>query len=270
MLTELFEVGAKEQTTLMKRVSRLYMKGIIQLQARSLSQSLELRENELKKATAAIFDAAFFLGQSLFIEGKFQGAVSAFQKAFEINPDDPILMNDLALSLSANGDFPSAEPLLRRALETHQATFLPEHLQIAKDMNNLAELLMLKGEYSEAEQLYGKALEIAQKSLGPNHPFIAVVLNNRGELFRSQGDYETAEPLFQRALAIAEQTRGPDHPQVATYLNNLALLLKGKKDYLRAEPLYRRALSIDQKASGPEHPYVARDLNNLAGLLSAR
>jgi tetratricopeptide (TPR) repeat protein len=234
------------------------------------SDSLHKREEKLAADQKAVADAAFFLGQSLFGEGKYRDSATAFQRCLELRTDDGAVLNNLALSLTDEGDYAAAEPLYRRALAIDEKALGSDHPDVAIDLNNLAELLRDKGDYADAELLYRRALAIDEKALGPDHPEVATNLINLAELLRAKGDYADAEPLYRRALAIDEKALGPDHPDVAIDLNNLAELLQDNGDYADAEPLYRRALAIAEKAMGPDHPSVAIKLNNLASLLYAK
>ncbi len=232
-----------------------------------LRDSLKQREEKLASDQKAVADAAFFLGSSLYEQGRYRESAVAFQRCLQIRPDDTTVLNNTALSLKEGGDYAGAEPLFRRALALDEKAQGPDHPTVATELNNLAELLREKGDYAGAERLYRRALSIREKTLGLDHPDVATSLNNLALLLYSKGDYEAAEPLYRRALVIDEKALGPDHPTVATLLNNLAELLRAKGDYAAAEPLYRRALSIREKALGPDHPSVAISLNNLALLL---
>src|SRR5271157_1960558 len=239
-----------------------------------LQTSLSQREEKLasdQKAVAAeqkqVADAAFFLGSSLYQQGKYKESAVAYQRCLQIRPDDATVLNNTAISLKEAGDYAGAEPLNRRALAIDEKALGPDHPDVAGGLNNLAELLYAKGDYAGAEPLYRQALAIREKALGPDRPDVAQSLNNLAMLLQAKGDYTGAEPLNRRALAIDEKALGPDHPNVAIRLNNLAALLEAKGDYAGAEPLFRRALAIDEKALGPDHPNVAIRLNNLAELL---
>ena len=236
----------------------------------NLQESLQQREAKLTAARRDVGDAAFFLGRSLYEQGRYWESAGAYQKALDVRPDDAVVLDNLGLSLHGAGDYTGAEPLLRRALAIAEKALGPEHPVVATALNNLALLLQNKGDYTSAEPLYRRALAIDEKALGPEHPDVATDLNNLGVLLQVKGDYTSAEPLYRRALAIDEKALGPEHPDVARDLNNLAALLQVKGDDAGAEPLYRRALAIDEKALGPEHPRVAMCLNNLAYLLEAR
>src|ERR1039458_2757684 len=236
----------------------------------SLNDSLKQREEKFATAQKDVADAAYFLGESLYEQGKYRDSAAALQRCLQIRPDDAMVLNDTALSLDEAGGYVGAEPLYRRALAIKEKTLGQQHPAVATGLNNLAEILREKGDYAGAEPLYRRDLAIDEKVLGPDHPDVGRDLNNLAGLLKGKGDYAAAEPLFRRALAIVEKALGPDHPTVAIPLNNLGLLLKTKGDYAGAEPLYRRALAINEKALGPDHPSVAADLNNLAAVLEAK
>jgi tetratricopeptide (TPR) repeat protein len=185
--------------------------------------------------------------------------------------DDEEVGDRLRDSGDAAGAIPlsEAEPLYRRALAIDEASYGPDHPNVAIRLNNLAELLRAANRLSEAEPLYRRALAIDEASYGPDHPDVAIDLNNLAALLRDTNRLSEAEPLFRRALVISEASYGRDHPNVATGLNNLAALLRATNRLSEAEPLFRRALAIAEASYGPDHPRVAMGLNNLAELLRA-
>ncbi len=177
------------------------------------------------------------------------------------------LMNRVGILLHSKALHLQAEPLMRRALGIDEASYGPEHPEVATDLNNLALLLKATNRLVEAEPLMRRALGIDEVSYGPEHPEVARDLNNLALLLQATNRLVEAEPLMRRSLGIDEASYGPEHPKVATRLNNLAQLLQDTNRLGEAEPLMRRALGIDESSYGPEHPDVARDLNNLAQLL---
>ena len=232
----------------------------------SLKDSLKQREQKFATAQKDVADAAFFLGSSLYEQGKYRESAAAYQRCLQIRPDDATVLNNTAMSLKEAGDYPGAEPLLRQALAIRERALGPDHPDVAVSLNNVAALLYAKGDYAGAELLFRRALAIDEKALGPDHPRVATDLDSLAELLRDKGDYSAAEPLYRRALAIDEKALGPNHPDVARDLNNLSLLLEAKGDYAEAEPLLRRALAIGEKALGPNHPrtrQVKLSLNHL-------
>jgi tetratricopeptide (TPR) repeat protein len=235
-----------------------------------LRESLRLRESALTRSQIEVTDAAFFLGNSLYDQGEYRDSAQAFQKAVDIRPQDPGLLNNLALSLFMAGEYARAESLYRSALAISERTFSPEYVKLATILNSLAMLLVTEGRYGEAEPLLQRALSSQEKVLGRGHADVAITLNNLGTLFEAEEKYSEAEPLFRDALSIRERVLGPDSPDVATTLNNVGELLLREGKYEEAEPLLRRALQIDEKALGPNHPDLAIDLMNLGMLLAQR
>jgi tetratricopeptide (TPR) repeat protein len=177
------------------------------------------------------------------------------------------IFDRLATLLFAKARYTEAEPLFRRALAIDEASFGPDHPNVALHLNNLASLLRATNHLGEAEPLYRRALAIDEASYGLHHSNVAACLNNLAGLLEATNRLGEAEPLYRRALAIAEASYGPRHSNVATCLNNLAGLLCATNRFGEAEPLYRRALAIDEASYGPNHPEAATDLNNLASLL---
>ena len=196
-------------------------------------------------------------------------AETAFSHFSDENAPDHAarLMNECGLYRKTRAEHGFAEPLYRRALAIDEASFGPDHPEVAIRLNNLAGLLQATNRLEEAEPLLSRALAIDEASYGPDHPEVAIDLNNLAGLLQATNRLEEAEPLYRRALAIDEASFGPDHPNVAIRLNNLALLLNATHRLDEAEPLIRRALAIDEASFGPDHPKVAIRLNNLAELL---
>src|ERR1019366_8744336 len=159
----------------------------------SLKDSLKQREEKFATAQKDVADAAFFLGQSLYEQGKYRESATAFQRCLQIRPDDPMVLNNTALSLEEAGDYASAEPLLRRALAINEKALGPDHPNVATALNNLAELLQEKGDYTRAEPLLRRALAINEKALDPDHPDVARDLNNLAALLYAKGDHAEAE-----------------------------------------------------------------------------
>jgi tetratricopeptide (TPR) repeat protein len=236
----------------------------------NLKDSLKQREQKLATALKDVADAACFLGQSLYRQGKYRESAVAYQRCLQIRPDDLMVLNNTAMTLDLAGDNAGAEALYVRAVALGEKVLGPDHPNVAMVLENFGMLLWSEGDYPRAESLYRRALAADEKMGGPDHPAVARDLANLAELLETKGDYATAEALHRRALAIDENVLGPDHPDVAIILNNRALMLKAKRDYTGAEPLYRRALAIDEKAFGPDDPVVASVLGNLAGLLEAK
>jgi len=123
-----------------------------------------------------------------------------------------------------------AEPLLRRALTIHEASYGPDHPDVATALNNLARLLQATNRLTEAEPMFRRALAIDEGSYGPDHSHVARDLNNLASLLQATNRLTEAEPLYRRTLKILLQfnrTTGHPHPNLPTATTNYARLLAG-------------------------------------------
>jgi tetratricopeptide (TPR) repeat protein len=175
-------------------------------------------------------------------------------------------LNNLANLYGEMGDYASAVPLCRQALDIRRAALGEGHSSYATSLNNLAGLYQDMGDHAAALPLFRQALEICRAALGEGHPSYAASLNDLANLYREMGDYASAVPLYRQALEIWRVALGEGHPNYAASLNNLAVLHLAMGDYASALPLYRQALELRRAALGEGHPHYADSLANLAGL----
>lgn len=102
------------------------------------------------------------LGTALAIGGKQQEARAQFAKALALAPDNPTVLNNLALSYALDGKGDDAEKLLRKAQHTAPKT--------APVQQNLALVLGLRGKYDEAKSV--AAVTLAPAKAGENVAFL--------------------------------------------------------------------------------------------------
>ena len=194
-------------------------------------------------------------------------AVTTYADQYDIAEPTTRLMNQLGVFLLTKASYEDAEPLMKQALAIDEASFGPNHPNVARDLNNLASLLQATNRIEDAEPLMKRALAIDEASHGPDHPRVARDLNNLAMLLQDTNRLEEAEPLMTRTLAIDEASYGPNHPRVAIDLSNLATLLQSTNRLTESELLMRRTLAIDEASYEVDHPTLAIGLNNLAVLL---
>jgi len=123
-----------------------------------------------KKAQSEVADAALFLGQSLYEQGKYRQSAQIYEEASDRRPDDDAILNNLGLSWFLAGDYAKAEPLLRRALAIREQALSPDRVGIAQSLHSLTRLLEVKGDRAVAEPLSRRALAIREQELGPEPP----------------------------------------------------------------------------------------------------
>lgn len=219
-------------------------------------------------------------GLYFLAKGDYEKAEAFINKALAMRmmlfPHDDLVvaesLNDLGISLSAQGRAAEAEPYLQRALaikERHQ----PGHPELAVVYNNLASVYRRQQKMLEAEQYFLKALAIwqIQTGQGPQNegdPYghSARTLNNLGLLYLAQQRYGKAESCWLQAIAIWEKLDGPPHPDMGKTLTHLARLYRNQGRIRDAEPLLLRARVIRERALGPDHPDVADTICELAAV----
>ncbi|MFI5459990.1 MAG: tetratricopeptide repeat protein [Isosphaerales bacterium] len=164
--------------------------------------------------------------------GNFAGAERLNRRALErTRPDHgnfAARLNNLAELLRTTNRLAEAEPLLRRALATSEASLGADHPLVATELNNLAVLLQATNRLTEAEPLFRRALAIDEAAYGRDHPDVARDLNNLAGLLRASNRLAEAEPPYRRAVEVLlkfTHATGHEHPHFRTFTNNYAGLL---------------------------------------------
>lgn len=112
------------------------------------------------------------------------------------------VLNSKVEKLHNNGEYEKATPMAKRALEIAEATFDPNHPNVAISLNNIATVYYYQGRYAEVEPLLQRALAIVERAQGPNHLHVATVLENYGALYRKIGKTKEGEAMEMRAQEI--------------------------------------------------------------------
>ena len=113
------------------------------------------------------------------------------------------LMSGLGLFLKTKCVWAEAEPLYRHALSIDEASFGPEHPEVASDLSNLAGLLQTTNRLPEAEPLMRRAMEILKRftaETGHPHPHLRQFTENYEGLLAQLGQHPTG--LLARAGAL--------------------------------------------------------------------
>ncbi|MFZ0312908.1 MAG: tetratricopeptide repeat protein [Candidatus Korobacteraceae bacterium] len=253
-----------------KSVQDLYQKGLAALYYGKYEEASTYISESIVSSKDDVVDRYVPLARAEFEQGRYAEAEFALRKVLVVHDDDPVLLNNLALTLDAQAKYKEAEPLYQRALAIEGDAFGPNDPSVAALLSNFGDHKVQAGNYSEAEPLYKRALEIDEGATDIDDVAIATVLDNLAVLYEDQGRYTEAEPLYKHALKLDEKALGPNHPSVAKMLDNLAVLYQDQGRYSEAEPLYKRAIEIEEEALGPDHPAEATALSNLAALYQAQ
>ncbi len=213
------------------------------------------------RATAAVVAAAALAGW-VFVDvaqvAVWRDRLTVFERAAELNPESPRVLNNLGLAVADRGDYDRAMELYRQALRidpsdhaiqsnlgvalfrtgrTEEAInryreALRVHPAYPKAHNNLANALAKQGRTEEAAGHYRAAIRA--------DPWYTLARYNLATMLAEQGRLDEAVARFREALAL-----DPDHVDAHNNLGN-TLLLTGHPG--RAVEHYRHALRVD-----PEH-----------------
>lgn len=175
-------------------------------------------------------------------------------------------LSNLGMIYENTGNYSSAEPLFRKAMDISRKVYGENHPDFADSLESVAVMEQKLGRPMAAEPLYKQVIEIRLRALGKNHPLYSAALNNLGELYREMGNYTAAEPLQSQALEIAHKIYGKNHPDYSISLNNMALVHYSAGRYSVAEPLLKEVVEIRRRILGESHPLYINALNNLGEL----
>jgi len=166
------------------------------------------------------------------------------------------------------GDYPRAEPLLRRAVDLRHDDATATPLVRAHALRQLAIVEHKLSKYAAVSDLLAQA-ELLLRTETSNEAVTerAGMFDQRGLAQKHLGDLKAALASHEEALRLA---RGiGDERREATILNHLGLLFYSLDRYAEAEQAYEAALAIDQRIYGEKHEGTLATEENLAETLSA-
>ena len=79
--------------------------------------------------------------------------------------------------------------LLERALALGEATFGPDHPNVAAVLSDLAMVLLDLGDAAGARPLSERAVAIGEAASGPDHPIVATMLSDLAMVLLDLGDW---------------------------------------------------------------------------------
>ncbi|WP_131783479.1 tetratricopeptide repeat protein [Legionella gresilensis] len=163
-------------------------------------------------------ESLHFLGLAYAQLGDTVQAIEKFKKALALEPNNPILYNNLANTYKKNYQFNEAILNYQKAVE-----IAPDYAQAH---NNLAGIYAMQGVHQQALHHYHLALK--------NAPDFAAAHFNLGLLFVNQNKLDAARIQFQNVLIL-----NPKHLDALFYLGVLALDIN---DLTQAEQAFQQIL----------------------------
>lgn len=137
-------------------------------------------------------------GTALAKQGQYKDAIGFYERAMTFKPDQPSLMNNLALAYTMNGEADKAEELLRRASAMGGEN--------AKVRQNLALVLGLQGKYDEATQV--GAATLPRDAAAANTDLVRKMVKLEPKAMPRPAMAPAAAPV-QPAMAVAKTQAAP-------------------------------------------------------------
>jgi tetratricopeptide (TPR) repeat protein len=184
------------------------------------------------------------------------------------NPEDwAEVQFAIANLLIDQGQYSSAENILRSVVGVRAHVLGPEHPETLRSRNGLDIALWQQGKDVEAEADFRELIRLEEKVLGPEHPDTLLSRNGLANIILGQGKYAEAEAEYRLILKLREKVLGPEHPDTLRSRDNLAIALDSQGKYAEAEAEYRLILKLREKVLGPEHPDTLGSRNSLGAAL---
>ena len=145
----------------------------------------------------------------------------------------------------------------RRALAIDEASYGPDHPNVAIRLNNLASCSKTRTASARPSRSIAARWRSTRRATGriiPTWRSASTISRACSQDTNRPGE---AEPLYRRALAIDEGAMGRIIPMWRAGLNNLALCSKPRTASARPSRFIAARSAIDEASYGPDHPNVA-------------
>jgi tetratricopeptide (TPR) repeat protein len=181
-----------------------------------------------------------------FASSNHQQALDHFQKIQKLNPKAPGINHNLALVHLARGNFPDAEVLFLKELETY-GEFYPR-------LRGLADLYYLWGKKEQALIYYQRTinchegandLPLVQKRIDICSDHVLWQQSRESLTFYTQAQKEDQEKRFEEAIVSYQKAAELDETNLAAWNNWGALLMNYQKEYSKARDVFSKALTYD-------------------------
>jgi Tetratricopeptide repeat/TIR domain len=182
----------------------------------------------------------------------------------EVHPDTLASVNNLAVTLQAEGNLVGARVLQEHAFSVVRRLLGEEHPATLTTLGNLAMTLSKLGDLGHARALQERVLAAHRRVLGEEHPGTLTSMNNLASTRLEQGDLAGAKELWEQVLTISRQVLGEEHPKTISAMNNLFVALRKQGNLHEASVLREKVLSIMRRTFGEEHPDTLTATFNLA------
>ncbi len=178
------------------------------------------------------------------------------------------IRNSIGYAYRELGDYPAAEPHLKRTLELRRKALGDEHQRTLHAKVQLSSLYRLMNRLADAEPLAREVYDVGRRTLGPDDKDVLAYEMHLANIYRSQGRFKDAEPIYERNLEAKRRVLGPEHENTLGTAGSLANLYQETGRYEKAETLHRQLLETNRRLRGEKDLATVAMMNNLANDLS--
>jgi tetratricopeptide (TPR) repeat protein len=170
----------------------------------------------------------------------------------------------------STGDYQSAEPILKSAVDVVHNNLGEAHSTYILALTNLACFYHKTRDYSRAEQLFLKAIDIERAMPKEERPEFVTRLLNLGKLYETMGRYREAEDLLLETVSLTQEQYGDTAVEYANALTHLANLYYVNGRYHEAEQFFLQSSEAMLGAVGENHRHYLTTRQNLLNLRKAK
>src|SRR5262249_10074841 len=160
------------------------------------------------------------------------------------HPDFAQSQLGLAMVYQAMGRLDEAEPLFRRAVETHEEALGADNPATLRCRHTQALFFQARGDFRRAGGELAHVRDRLGALLGDGAPALAAVLGDLARLYGSVGDHLAAQPLWRRVREINLASFPNDAMMHAQDLVNLAMLHRNQGEIEEAEESARESVRL--------------------------
>ena len=207
-----------------------------------------------------------------FVNAKYKSAEKLWRCELEFknhilgteHPSTLTSMNNLAVTLQAQGELERAREIHEKVLEKRRRLLGAEHPDTIASMGNLATTLHAQGELEKAREILTGVLEKRRQIFGVEHPKTLTSMGNLASTLHSQGELEKAREIQEKKLGITRRVLGGAHSDTLTSMSQLAMTLKDQGEIERARGIQEEVLEKRRQIFGAKHPDTLASMGNLA------
>ena len=225
------------------------------------AEILERKKAEGKDSLKEAAAAARHIGALAYLHDT-DKALSAYNQAAELDPDDPDGWNMLGRLRRRVGDLDGAVEAYERVLALGNK--ISDESVMAVAYGNLGIVYHTRGDLAKAEEFYLKALTINEE-LGRKEG-MASNYGNLGLVYKTRGDLAKAEEYHLKSLTIEEELGRKEG--MASQYGNLGIVYQTRGDLAKAEEYHLKSLAIEEELGRKEG--MASDYGSLGNVYRTR